>query len=442
MNGEPFANIGDTSWIRIPTLRSILQFLFIVVIWYGSDGASASYMFYPEALERFGSMNFNEVLLIVVAVGCIILFLLRRDVSFPASRLHIPVLIFFATLFVPWLRMSYNEGTFRIPYEMHRALGFFIAYLVSFVLFKPSESKKLYIFVLIIGVAKGVEACISYFLQPSAESTWAALAEWRDGLVLGMLLISWLAIFCFRNEISKRNYMIVTLGFIITSAGFIVSIRRSFIYALPLAGLSLLYGLDKKHKRRLLQAFALMIIVAAGCIFLINPTRFLTRLAVVGNPLEEWSAAYRIYEYKNVLLTIADSPWFGYPMGVPWKIHTLFPLGGILSPLAAHDMYLNILLRNGAVGFVILIYFVIATWRSILYCIRNAGTGFEKICASSLAGWWTMFLVSAFTAPLLTVTRSAVVGGVIIAQLGLLEGLLIQSQMRNQLSSELSATLQ
>ena len=167
--------------------------------------------------------------------------------------------------------------------------------------------------------------------------------------------------------------------------------------------------------------FALLVGIAVALIVSINPGRFIARLAVAGNPLEEWSAAYRIYEFKNILLTIADSPWIGYPLGVPWKIHTLFPFGTPLSPLGAHDVYVYILFRNGIIGLGILLYFVYATIRSMRACIKAAASGFEKICASSLLGWWALYLIASFTAPLLTASRSAVVGGVIIALTGMLE---------------------
>ena len=193
--------------MRLPTPRAILQILFVIAIWYGSDGASASYTFYPDALEKsFWGMNLNELIIIFVSVGAFILLLMQRNISMPASRLHLPVLIFSLTLFVPWVRMCYSEGTIRIPFELHVTLGFYAAYALVFILFQPREIKKLFVILLGIGIAKGLEACVGYVIQPSAESSWAALAEWRDGLVLGMMLVSWLAIYCYRKEIERRNY--------------------------------------------------------------------------------------------------------------------------------------------------------------------------------------------------------------------------------------------
>lgn len=413
---------GSTPFsLRLPSLRTVLQILFAIAIWYGSDGASASYQYYPHALDDIGSMTLNEVLVLVVSAGAIVLLIMRGDIGIPKSRLHIPTLIFFLTVFIPWVRMCYMEGAIRIPYEMHRTMGFFSAYILVFILFERSEAKKLFLILLGIGIAKGLEACIGYILQPTADSSWAALSEWRDGLVQGMMLISWLIMYCYRNEISRSKFVFATAGFLITAAGFIVSIRRSFIYGLPLACMAMLIGLDSKHKKNLFRGFWLLIGIATAWIFVINPTRFLTRLAVVGNPMEEWSTAYRIYELKNVLLTVADSPWIGYPLGVPYTWHTLFPLGEWLSPLAAHDVYLNILLRNGIFGLGIMGFYIFVTGRSMIACVKNARTTFEKICSSSIAGWWALFLIASFTAPLLTVTRSAIIGGLIIALTGLLE---------------------
>jgi O-antigen ligase len=145
-------------------------------------------------------------------------------------------------------------------------------------------------------------------------------------------------------------------------------------------------------------------------------------MAVAGNPMEEWSAAYRIYEFKNILLTVADSPWVGYPLGVPWKVHTLFPFGAVLSPIGAHDVYVYILFRNGIIGMVLLLYFIFMTVRIMMRCVRGARSAFEKICAMSLLGWWALYLLASFTAPLLTTSRSAVIGGIILALTALLEG--------------------
>ena len=404
-----------------------MQILFFTAVWYGTGDTSALKKYYPRALDTiYGtSLTINEALLIFVFFAGIALLLSECKLSIPRSRLHIPIILFFATFLIPYMRMAYEEGGFRIPYEVHN-LTFFLTYFCVFTIFRTAEYKKLFFGFLVIAVLKAIEGCIGYALLPTASSSWGALTEWRDGYLLGITLISWFVTMAFRKDIPQRMILPINIAFIIVLVGFIVSIRRSFIFALPLASIVTVLTLRGTARRNAFYGILILFAVGLGLSLVISPEHFFNRMEVVENPLDEFSAAYRLFEYKNVLLNVAASPWFGNPMGTPWKIYTVFPFP-VLSPLYAHDTYLNILLRDGIFGMALFTLLVAAVIRSIRSCVRNARTAFDRICGASFAGWGTLFILGSATAPLLTDFRASIVIGATAALIGLCDSALSET---------------
>jgi|GEM_PF-2771138 len=67
----------------------------------------------------------------------------------------------------------------------------------------------------------------------------------------------------------------------------------------------------------------------------------------------------RIEVWEQLFHAIAQKPFFGYGIGVEAKFVTDLPL-------TAHNLYLQILLENGIVGFVIFLLILIATWKLLM----------------------------------------------------------------------------
>ncbi|HET7152554.1 MAG TPA: hypothetical protein VFJ29_02220, partial [Candidatus Kapabacteria bacterium] len=218
--------------------------LFFIAVWYGTGDTSALKKYYPLALDKLlgSSITLNEALLVFVLFPGMALLLSQCKLSIPRSRLHTPVIIFFITFLLPYLRMTYDEGTFRIPYEIHD-LTFFVAYLCVFLIFRAEEYKKLFVGLLIIALLKAIEGCIGYIIQPTAHSSWGALTEWRDGYLMGIALTTWLVVITLKDDIPRKKVQQATIGALIILISFIISIRRSFIFALPFASIATILAL-------------------------------------------------------------------------------------------------------------------------------------------------------------------------------------------------------
>lgn len=415
-------NIGNTAATmsfadRLFTVRGALQCIFVLALIFGSGLGAATNNFYPASWNHLGgpnsSVTIDQLALLFVLGGGIVLRFARSSISVRWNPMNKAMMLLFLWFVVSYLRMVIVEGGFRIPFEFFTAT-LFLSYFTALVLFPPEESGLLFKFVLLGGFIKGLEACLASALLPAPDMAWSAATLWRDGFIFGMFIIAWIAVYAYRRDLAPRFFWLLSASLLFVAVAFIISIRRSFIVALPLACIPMAIGMRGTARKRLVWALVFLIAVGALAVFWMSSVRFAERLSVIGNPMDEKSASYRLFEIHSVWLTILDAPWFGYPMATPWVIHGYFPYD-VLSPLQSHNMYFNYLLRGGVFGLSIFLFFALSLYRSVYVAIRDSTITEDRMIAIVLVGWITMFFIAGNTAPILTEPRGAALTGVMVA---------------------------
>ncbi len=400
---------------RTITVRGVLQCAFFVVLGYGSDWDAANDAFYPKALENMISVgvSIDQVLLVVIGCAAVVMSAAQHDHPFRRNPLHTAMGLLVGLFIVSFLRMVLAEGGFRLPYEFI-TMTFYLAYVVATLLFDAEETPLLFGALLACAALKSVEASAAWLVQRSAEDSWGSVTLWRDGYFLSIYVTAWLVMVAHRADVPRGLFVAATVMLFFVAISAVTSIRRSFLLSIPFAAVPVFFALRSGARRRLAAAFLAVLAIGLIAALWTGFTRFADRLAIIGNPLEEHSAAYRVWEFLNVRLTIMESPWVGYPMGVPWKIHGAFPFP-VLSPLASHNTYMNFMLRGGVFGVGLFLWFAVVLFRVIIRSIRRARHAIDTVIAVSLLAWAAIFFIASNTAPILSEPRGATLVGVMVA---------------------------
>ena len=351
--------------------------------------------------EAWAGAIFSGIEVIILLLPC--LAMIRRIVSddfyISPSRLTMPVVLLALYMaIIPFIRMTFAEGGFRIPMEANFVPFFIIMFFTWRLIFHPSDVR-LMVWMLIVCIGfRCVEGVAIWF---SNDIIWGLLTGWRDGLLLSLGLCGALFAYVIRPEgeewyakIRKALYMIFPLVIFV----FIASMRRSYMLGLVLTIPILAFYLKPAERKRLFRILLLVAPLFIAAIFIVGADRFTNRISGITSPGEESSAAWRVIEYYNVYRMALERPLFGWPWGFAFINYTGIELTW-LNILIPHNVYLYVVMRSGLVG---LVFFIWLIWRYVrlsLDTVRNTPSPGYRFLALWMASATFLVVTSGITNP-------------------------------------------
>lgn len=199
---------------------------------------------------------------------------------------------------------------------------------------------------------------------------------------------------------SERRLVIRWIGaslFMLGTVVIVLSFRRDGLVALAvsLVTMVLLVWRPRTKVTKIATAAVVVMLVVSGTTYVAHSHSLLAQRLRSMNPLGQRADgsetnAFHIQDIREAVVDIADRPWtgWGYHTAVPQQTDYFILQGTSSSAITAvHDMYLDVWLRMGVLGFVAVCGIIIVGGRDAVAARRHGPTLLPNMLLSLLIGY-------------------------------------------------------
>lgn len=310
----------------------------------------------------------HEIILVLLFVLFLIERILSDDFRLSRSYFSGPMLLMGFALVFSWTYGMIIRQQFTIVYEAHESILIVLSFFVIVNIFRdPSERKVLLILFLTATIMKAADSTWVKFFSDDPKKGWGTVMFWRDGFLLCMGVVAILILVQYKGNTFKWLKKLMLFSTPLLMYGLIVSFRRTFILALIISAIAMIFTVGKGRRKRQIWIFFSLIFGMIIFILLTDPVGFVGRLVgALVMPTEEGSSYIRLMEYPNILQNIYHNPIFGVPIGTQWFQYYRMPMFANYTTLGCHNSYLYWPLRTGIIGSFAFLWFLARTWKAIL----------------------------------------------------------------------------
>jgi len=380
---------------------------------------------YLEVFVLFRLFGFNWYVMDIVLVSVFLSIFIRYlsgDITFKKNPISRWLTVFLITCFISvFIGIKNGNQTQSVLFDLRVFLYYLIFFPTVFILNDFSKLKKLFYFILSIGIIKCLfDIFLSLFILPNSFDDislsflpFARLTGYSE-VVYPLTLMTALTFFFFQKQIEKK---IMTISIVLISAiALFLSYTRGSWMAVLFATLILLF-LFIRSKRLSVNWNILSIIT--GILFLslfllsllniISFNVFFERLFSVTYEKIDISNLGRLVEYVTAIEAFLSNPIYGAGFGFFFSYFS--PGIGYMSTIYCHNSYLYILSKMGIVGFIPFLMIIIYSLSVGLKILKSKLDIEEISIAFSFVIMLLFLVIKSFTTwHLNTVTFSLFIG--------------------------------
>ena len=322
----------------------------------------------------------NALVVLLVVTSLTLLFDEKNRTGIFASLPRVPVILIFALVAWSLVAVSWSPDPLKSFGSLGRVVGVTLCGLLLFASARklvPSERGALKVVFAVAGVLFvilfSVELITSGSLTRALVMLWNDLTPWDSALPNGAAILSrssaalavffWLCAWVIFNQYSMRWGILFVITVVINLltqnmlASFVAFLSAAVIFAIVYA----------KPGWGCVVLFVALVVVNLGLAAVVSGVFQADReSAAPFQTMSSWRERLSILEF--VYQRVAERPVFGWGFDASRAIGQDTPSGfgsNMAIPLHPHNLWAQVLLELGAVGFMLLIGFVVATLRLI-----------------------------------------------------------------------------
>ena len=321
---------------------------------------------YLEVFILFRLFGFNWYVMDLVLVSVYLSIFIRvfsGDISLKINPISRWLIIFLAIcLMSVYVGINNGNQTQSVLFDLRVFMYYLIFFPTMFVLNDFSKLKKIFYFILVIGIIKCFsDILLSLFILPKSFDDvslsflpFARLTGYSE-VVYPLTLVTVLSYFFFQKQIEKKIISIFVL--FLSSIALFLSYTRGSWMAVLFTAIILLFFLIRSKKILVnwkifgfITGILSILLFLSSLLEIISFNVFFQRLFSVTYEKIDISNLGRLVEYVTAIEAFLSSPIFGVGFGFLFSYFS--PGIGYMSTIYCHNSYLYILSKMGLVGFI------------------------------------------------------------------------------------------